>query len=67
MNGLRLQPAAHWQDYRIKVEWIEEKAVWMRRETGAPGAIDGFFDSAGRLMRLCAYDYYLPRPAVVSA
>jgi hypothetical protein len=62
MNELRLQPAAHWQDYGITVEWIEEKAEWMRRASGSPGAIDGFYDCAGRLMRLCAYDYYLLAP-----
>jgi hypothetical protein len=62
ITELRLQPAAHWQDYGITVEWIEEKAEWMRRDSGSPGAIDGFFDCAGRLMRLCAYDYYLVGP-----
>lgn len=61
-NHLRLEPAAHWQDYGITVEWIEEKAEWMRRDSGSPGGIDGFFDCAGRLMRLCAYDYYLLGP-----
>lgn len=62
MKELKLQPAAHWQDYGITVEWIEEKAEWMRRDTAAPGGIGGFFDCAGRLMRLCGYDYYLLGP-----
>lgn len=62
MHELRLKPAPHWHDYGITVKWIEEKAGWMRRDSGSPGAIDGFFDCAGRLMRLCAYDYYLLGP-----
>ncbi|MES2922295.1 MAG: hypothetical protein V4819_12155 [Verrucomicrobiota bacterium] len=62
MYELRLKPAPHWKDYGITVEWIEEKSEWMRRDSGSPGAIDGFFDCAGRLMRLCAYDYYLLGP-----
>lgn len=52
MKELKLQPAVHWRDYGITVEWIEEMAEWMRRDTGAPGGIGGFFDFAGRLMRL---------------
>lgn len=55
-------PVPFWGDYGITVEWLEEKAEWIRRDTGSPGCIDGFFDCAGRLMRLCAYDFYLQGP-----
>ncbi len=67
MNELRLQPAPHWKVYGITVEWIEEKAEWMRRDSGSPYGIEGFFDCAGRLMRLCAYDYYLLGPMLFHA
>jgi len=44
------------------MEWIEQKAEWIRRDSGSPGLIDHFFDVAGRLMRLCGYDYVLLGP-----
>ncbi len=59
---LRLDPSPIWRDYGISVAWIEEKAKWMWQDSGSPGAIDGYFCCAGRLMRLCAYDYYLFGP-----
>ena len=62
MKELRLQPVPFWGDYGITVEWLEERAEWIRRDSGSPGMIDGFFDCAGRLMRLCAYDFYLIGP-----
>jgi hypothetical protein len=61
-NELRLTPDARWHDRGITMEWIAEKSEWIRRDSGSPGAIDNFFDMAGRLMRLCGYDYLLLGP-----
>ena len=44
------------------MEWFEEKSAWLRRENGAPGGVSNFFDWAGRLFRLCGYDYNLLGP-----
>lgn len=46
----------------MTIEWLNEKAEWLRRDTGSPGAIDAFFDTAARLLRLCGYDYLLLGP-----
>lgn len=46
----------------VTPEWLQERAAWISRDTGAPGAIDLFFDTAGRLMRLLQYDYLLLGP-----
>jgi hypothetical protein len=62
LNELRLQPATHWLDHGISIAWIKEESEWLRRDSGSPGSIDGFFDCAGRLMLLCGYDYYLLGP-----
>lgn len=58
--NLELHP--HSPAHGLTLDWFEEKSSWMRRECGAPGMIDGFFDLAGRLMQYCAYDYCLLGP-----
>ena len=59
---LRLTPDARWQAHGLDMEWFEQKGEWLRRENGAPGCVSNFFDSAGRLFRLCGYDYNLLGP-----
>ena len=62
LEDLRWELDGRWKDLGITLEWIDERASWTHRDTGAPGNIDGFFQSAARLMRLCAYDYLLLGP-----
>lgn len=59
MNELRLLPDRRWLGTKVTIEWLNEKAEWLCRDTGSPGGIDSFFETAARLMRLCGYDYLL--------
>ena len=61
-NELRLTLDRRWQHYGLTMKWFTEKAEWISRDTNSPGSTDYFFDAAGRLLRLCGYDYLLLGP-----
>jgi hypothetical protein len=62
MDELLLTPDQRWHGTGLTAAWFHEKAEWIQRDSGAPGAIDQFFDSTARLLRLCWYDYMLLGP-----
>jgi hypothetical protein len=62
MDELLLTPDRRWHGTGLTAAWFREKAEWIQRDSGAPGAIDQFFNSTARLLRLCCYDYMLLGP-----
>ncbi len=65
MDELLLTPDQRWHGTGLTAAWFREKAEWIQRDSGAPGAIDHFFNSTARLLRLCWYDYMLLGPMVL--
>jgi hypothetical protein len=51
-----------WTAYGLTMEWFIEKAAWIGRDSHTSGSIDIFFDTAGRLLKYCGFDYMLLSP-----
>jgi hypothetical protein len=62
MDELLLSPDLRWHGAGLTAAWFREKAEWIQRDSGAPGAVGQYFDSTARLLRLCWYDYMLLGP-----
>ena len=56
-----------WPSYGLTLEWFAEKAEWIGRDSHTPGTIDYFFDTAGRLLKYCGFDYMLIVPMCFQA
>ena len=51
MDELLLTPDQRWHGTGLTAAWFREKAEWIQRDSGAPGAIGHYFNSTARLLR----------------
>lgn len=59
-DSIEIDP--RWRDEGFSRDYFVEKAEWIARDTGTPGAAEMYFRIAGRLMFHCARDYWLAAP-----